>query len=48
MQHLGVGRFHNNEKVEIAVREWLFSVVTVSVTSGQDLDNYISVLSDHV
>jgi hypothetical protein len=36
MQHLRVGRFHNNEEAEMAVREWSFSVVTVSVTSDQD------------
>jgi len=36
MKHLKVDRFHNHKEAEMAVREWLFSVVTVSVTSGQD------------
>jgi hypothetical protein len=40
---LRVGRFHSNEEAEMAVREW-FSVVTISVTSGQNWTT-ISVLS---
>ena len=32
----------------MAVREWLFSAVTVSVTPGPRLDNYISVRSDQL